>query len=264
MNWSRTKTIFIITFLFLNVFLTFQLIQKNEHYQISSIPEVTLQERLKTNNITIEGDLPEVTSKDYHIIGRNQRFNEQQLEYLSDQFAEVSEDGKVLTSILNAPYPLSREQFSQDLNQFLLDHVNGGAHYQYGGRHKELMHIYFYQTFNQHTAYSDNYEPLTIKLNDDWEIIGYSQRFIEFEQHGSESEILSSLKAVEVLLNSQLLNIGDTINKIEYGYYNRFSLENDDLMYAPMWLIEVGEESYLVHAIEGDVQHLTVDDAEEE
>ena len=42
------------------------------------------------------------------------------------------------------------------------------------------------------------------------------------------------------------------------------TFENEDLMYAPMWLVTLSnDESYLIHAIEGDVQNLTVEEEEE-
>ena len=77
-------------------------------------PEMTLQERLNTNNITIDTELPEVDSDDHHIIGRNQPFTDQHLDYLGDnQVTQVSEDGKILTSLLQEPFPLTEGQFSQ-------------------------------------------------------------------------------------------------------------------------------------------------------
>ena len=46
MDWSRTKTIFIVTFLMLNIFLTWQLIETNNANKLTMIAEATTQETL--------------------------------------------------------------------------------------------------------------------------------------------------------------------------------------------------------------------------
>ena len=80
---------------------------------------------------------------------------------------QVSEDGKILTSLLQEPFPLTEGQFSQDLTNFLINHVNGGADYRFGHYDQSYERIYLYQAFNGHTAYSDEYAPLIIHLNEE-------------------------------------------------------------------------------------------------
>ena len=65
MDWSRAKTIFIITFLLLDIFLIQQLISQRNENTFDTIEEITIDERLEAQNIQVN-DLPtEPTSAPY-------------------------------------------------------------------------------------------------------------------------------------------------------------------------------------------------------
>ncbi|GAF66390.1 hypothetical protein BTS2_3290 [Bacillus sp. TS-2] len=147
---------------------------------------------------------------------------------------------------------------------FLTNFIISSAEYRYGSYEEEENEILLFQTYKERTAYSNSYEPLILYLNEEREITGYQQRLNEFSRIGSENEVISYLKALEVLLNNQFLKMNDTITNIDYGYYSSIPLENEDLVYAPMWRIEIGENIYLVHAIESDVQQLSSAEEDEE
>ena len=57
MDWSRAKTIFIITFLLLDIFLIQQLISQRNENTFDTIEETTIDERLEAQNIQVI-DLP--------------------------------------------------------------------------------------------------------------------------------------------------------------------------------------------------------------
>lgn len=254
MDWSRTKTIFIVTFLMLNIFLTWQLIETNNANQISMITEATIQERLKQNNVTIDVELPEEELPGLHVIGKNVPLPDMSIPLLENQNAEILDD-RVIFSVLDEPFVINREQFSTDLTAFLSTYIFKGNEYRYGRYDAETMQIFLYQTYEGKTAYTFGDEPLVLQLDDSQRIVSYQQSYFEFEElEGREREMLSSLKAIEVLLNDQLIGMNDTITNIEFGYYSFFSIQGDAQVFAPMWKVIVGEETYLVNAIEGSVQ----------
>ncbi|MCK0469814.1 two-component system regulatory protein YycI [Halalkalibacter sp. APA_J-10(15)] len=256
MDWNRTKTIFIVTFLLLNVYLTWQLVETNNANQMSLIKEVTIQEMLIENNVTIDVELPEVEILSPLIVGKHVPFEEGEL-VTNGQLIEMEED-HAIQSILEEPFFLSEEQFFEDLIQFLSSYVYKGMDYRFGGYELETQSLYLYQAYEDYTAYTFDDEPLRLYLNDDREVVSYEQRYFEFEeQQDNEPEMLSSLKAIEKLWSDQLIGMNDTITDVQFGYYSFFSPAGDVQVFAPMWRVTVEEEIYLVHAINSSVQHLT-------
>ncbi len=134
MNWSRTKTIFIFTFLFLNFFLGWQLLEKYNANQLSMITEATIQDRLKDNNITINVDLPEEGRTGVHIVGKYIDFSEDEVQDLPNQQVQLLQDDTMIVSLLDEPYPLSEneDEMREELSRFLVTYVIEGSKYQIG------------------------------------------------------------------------------------------------------------------------------------
>ncbi|WP_100374309.1 two-component system regulatory protein YycI [Bacillus sp. FJAT-45037] len=256
MNWNRTKTIFIITFLFLNIFLIWQLIEKNNSNQMNMIAQASIQEVLRDNNVQIDVELPEDTIEAGHVLGKMMPFSESELNTLNNQ--EVSlRDGSTIISVLDEPYELREGQFAQDLNQFLNTYVTNGSNYQFARFDSEDRRVLLQQTYEGTTAYAFEAEPLILQLNDDGNLIGYQQSYYEFEPTGREREVLSSIKAIEVLLNAQHIGVNDTVTLVEFGYYSFYSPQGGAQVFAPMWRVTVEGETYLVHAINPEIQQLS-------
>ncbi|WP_017725829.1 two-component system regulatory protein YycI [Halalkalibacterium ligniniphilum] len=256
MNWNKAKTIFIITFLFLNVFLTWQLIEKDNANQVSMITEATIQERLDENQVTIAIDLPEVSLPGVHVIGKTIPWTEEMVANLGNQEVEIKEDG-TLVSVLDEPYPLSEENQTMEIQTFLNTYVKNGSEYRIGEWDSNLKQLHLYQNYEGKTTYTYEDDQLILQLDDEQQIVGYQQSLLEFSQHGREHEMLSSLKAIEVLMNDHIIGMNDTITTVEFGYYSFFSPQGDVQVFAPMWRIGVDDEIYLVNAIEWSIQQLT-------
>ncbi|MCM3715954.1 two-component system regulatory protein YycI [Halalkalibacter oceani] len=258
MDWSKTKTIFIVTFLILNLFLTWQLVETNSANQISVITEATIQERLNQMNVTIEAELPEEELLGRHVISKKVPLTEEAAAGLAEQQSlRLTEGGEIISELLE-PYPTTSEQFWTELQTFLTTYVYQGDEYRYGHFDPETGQMKLYQTFKDKTAYTFDEDPLVLWFDESQQIIGYEQSYYEFEElDGREREMLSSLKALEVLLNDQLIRANQTISSIEFGYYSFFSPQGGVQVFAPMWRVMVEDETYLVNAIEGSVQQIT-------
>jgi regulatory protein YycI of two-component signal transduction system YycFG len=257
MDWSRTKTIFIITFLFINVFLTWQLVETHNVNQISMITEATIQERLRENNVTIEQELPEEDLSGLLVIGKLVDMSVDQVPAADQQDVQLI-DEHTLISALEEPFELPREESAAALSSFLSTYVFAGDQYRFGGYDPEKNRVYLYQLHETKTAYTFDDQPLILQLDDKQRITSYQQRFFQFEeQEGEDREIISSLKAIEILLNDQLVRMNQTITNVQFGYYSFFSPTGDVQVFAPMWRVTVDGEIYLVHATGGTVQQLT-------
>lgn len=73
MNWSRTKTVFIMTFLLLNLFLGYQLYEVNDENQLSLISGNSTQDRLRENKISIDVELPDDLEEVEYLVGEKEK-----------------------------------------------------------------------------------------------------------------------------------------------------------------------------------------------
>ncbi len=68
MDWDRIKTIFIVTFFVLDLFLIFQFIQKQDSNQLEIVTETKIDQQLKESKITM-GSFPKEPKKS-HLLWR--------------------------------------------------------------------------------------------------------------------------------------------------------------------------------------------------
>ncbi|PJN90392.1 hypothetical protein CVN76_10565, partial [Bacillus sp. mrc49] len=64
MDWNNTKSIFIMVFFVLNIFLLYQFLEKINDYQYENFAESSTEELLKEDDISIEVPLPKQKLKD--------------------------------------------------------------------------------------------------------------------------------------------------------------------------------------------------------
>ncbi|WP_240376288.1 two-component system regulatory protein YycI [Bacillus piscicola] len=252
MDWSRTKTIFIIAFLLLNAFLLYQLIDKKNAGEINVRAQATVKERLAEMNITVTEELPEDKSEISHIVGEPMDIStevitmvgEDNVHVLNNRFVEVT---------LDEPFPVNNPE--RDIDTFLSRFVWNEKGYVYSKWDSEDKQVFFHQTYKEHSVVTYDENQLVLFMNEDNEIESYIQSYLEFNEEGKEKDMLSPYKAIEVLLNDGIISFNDNVTKVRIGYYSLFKPEGEVQVFAPMYRIEVNEKSsYLVHAIDGSIQ----------
>src|SRR5699024_61434 len=95
------------------------------------ITEVTIQERLDQNNVTIDIELPEEELPGLHVIGRSIPLEDDIISILSNQDAMII-DERTIVSILEKPYDINPKQFQADIASFLSTYIFKGKEYRYG------------------------------------------------------------------------------------------------------------------------------------
>lgn len=264
MDWSRAKSTFIITFLLLNVFLGYQLIEKKEASNISLILEATLQERLSEMNITIVADLNEEQQLSGTYISGSPEIAIDTViaeKKATQQIKAVIDETLII--VLNGPYSLDRvdRDFESAAKGFVFENVTFGEEYRFSHYDENLKQIYFYQTYEGKKV--DNYEsghlPLLLQLDQDLNIVHYEQDYLMLQPlhpQRKEQEILTSIKAIEKLFNRQLIPSDSEINKVELSYFSFFKPHGEVQVFAPMWNISVNDQMYNVNAIDGAIQNI--------
>lgn len=253
MDWSRTKSIFIMTFLLLNLFLAYQLKEKNSANEISLITEAPTQEILSQMNVVIEDELIDEHEEGSHIVGKKLPLEEFKSNNTNNQdITELSHT--TILSVLKRPFPLNMDQLQDNLKQFMSMYVAKSNHYAFGRYDKEKRAIYMMQVHDGKLMYSSDDAPLVLHIDNEMRIVSYEQSLFEVDEAGDAQEFLPALKAIEVLLNEKVIAVNDTISSIDLSYYSFFRPRGNVQVFAPMWQIRINESDYLVNAIDGSIQ----------
>ncbi|SEH51353.1 Two-component signal transduction system YycFG, regulatory protein YycI [Halobacillus karajensis] len=269
MQWGQIKTLFIISFLILDLFLLYQFLNKqgeDELGQISTVAE-SIETELEANDITIaEGaipkDLPEasqIESKSSHafpeeILGQVEDMDD------SDKKVELLNDNQVLKVTLDDPVEVTEETLQDVVNEM----VPFSSRYSYWGWNEEEGAALFFQATNNQTIYFNNNGYLLVNIVDG-KVTGYVATLLSFKEGefsgggSSTSEIeIEPLSAIRILVENGEIQPGDEITSMSIGYHTSYSLaygeENSPHVFASAWKVTVnGERNHFVYAIDGTI-----------
>ncbi|TYR80282.1 regulator [Priestia megaterium] len=253
MDWSKTKSIFIVTFLVLDLFLAYQFIKKHDQDQYSLFVESSVEEQLAAEGITYN-QLPKNISAASSLNGKSKTFNEEELKTLKKQKASLL-DEQTIESILDEPIPLPEKNTKAKLKQFLKEYVFSGESYTFWSMNKERNLLTFYQRYNGKTIYDNESGIVVVHLNEKNEIVSYEQTLLEnIEKLDDKQEVLLPIKAIENLYLKEELKANSKVTKVELGYYTFDLPLPSSQVLAPTWHIIVNENThYFVNAFEGQI-----------
>ncbi len=256
MDWSRIKTIFILTFLVLDVYLVYQFINTRDAAQYEIPKETTLEEKLKNDDISYV-EVPEAKNKEQYLSVRAKVFTAEDMEKFKGQSISLG-DGTSIEAKLDKRLQLTGNFEPADLSAFLKANIFAGDQYKFWSKNDEAGTITYYQEYEKKTFYYNSNAKLTFFLNEDQEVTSYRQTYLEIVDELSEAEeLLPPLRAVDTLYKKGLLKPKSKITDFELGYSTLVSLTASHVV-TPTWRIEVnGKENMFVHAFEGRVIPLT-------
>jgi regulatory protein YycI of two-component signal transduction system YycFG len=239
MDWSKTKTIFIITFLILDLFLAYQFLEKRDEGQLDMIAEISIEEQLAEEKITYISKV----------------FSDEEMKKVKKQTVTRLND-YVLQGTFNEPVSLPDSNVSFRLNQFIKENILYGDSYELWDIDKENKTITFYQHYKGKIIYDNasGSAMLVIHLNEQDEMVSYEQSLLSnVEKMDDSQEILPPIKAIENLFQKSELTSGSKVTKVELGYYTFAPLSSSQVL-TPTWHIVVDEKiDYFVNAFEGQI-----------
>ncbi|MGM0830877.1 MAG: two-component system regulatory protein YycI [Bacillota bacterium] len=257
MDWSKTKSIFIIVFLILDIFLMSLFINKVSESNPETLSQVSFEEQLKTDKIDYPKNLSKDPLKEAYISAKTKVFTEKEIEKLKNQEVYFVTDNTI-HSTLDEPYSIS-EKFSPDeLNDFMKNQVAGGEKYSFWKYNKDEQTIIYYQTYKDRQLFNNSNGKVILILNKESEIVSYKQTRLENleELSGEKKSLLTSLQALQVLWTNHKITTGSTIKTPELGYYTFLSREESQVL-APTWhfVVESGDikEDLFINAVEGQI-----------
>lgn len=264
LDWSKIKTIFIVTFLILNIYLLNELYKIYVSSQFDYMYETSFENKLKTEKIEYV-ELPKNIKKYNYISATPKKFIEGELE----KFLDTTLKGQTITvknettieSVFEKPIPLNKDFKSDELSPYLKNNVFQGEQYRFWKKNETEQTITYYQQLAGKVLYKNINGELTFYLNENNEIFGYKQTLLEdFEEFSEEENILQPIKAIETLYENGELPYGSKITKVELGYYTLVHLTSSQVL-TPVWRFIVnGEEDLFVNAIEGQIIQLDNED----
>lgn len=257
MDWSKIKTIFILTFLVLDIYLLYEFLKIRDANKYEFITETSFEDKLSADDITYV-ELPKNVVKDAYVSAKPKGFKKEEVMLkLKGQSISISAE-TTLDSVLSEPVGVSGDFKPAEINTFVKNKVLFGENYKYWDYNKEEKTITYYQQFQNKFFYSNKNGKLTLFLNDKNEIVSYKQTLLEeIEDLSNNQEVLAPLKAIETLYDNGLLKPKSKITKVEIGYFTLVQLTASQVL-TPTWRFVVdNEENLFVNAFEGQIIQLT-------
>ncbi|ASN03825.1 two-component system regulatory protein YycI [Virgibacillus necropolis] len=262
MQWSQIKTLFILCFLVLDVYLLIQFSQKQdkEENDVSKQEQAaTIEENLRAENIKISANLSGEDLKGSYISVKKQLFTEESSKTV--KAAENQEtaiiDKEFIISRLKEPAKIQEDATEDEITELVKSKLTliSPDSYVFWDWNKELNMLVFFQKKNDRPIYFNPNGIIFVFLNDKNEIDFYTQTLLgEVEEQESQKLLSKPIEAIKVLFQRNELNPDEEVTKADIGYYTRLPLENVTQVFAPTWKITVDNEmNYFVNALEGTV-----------
>ena len=260
MDWSKIKTIFIITFLILDVYLLFQFMKIRDANKYEVATEASFEEKLKADEITYN-ELPKTSIKGQYLSSTPKTFTKGDLAKLKGQTASLKDEDNTLQVTLDKPFQLGAKFEPADLSSFFKENILFGEHYQFWEKDDKKNTITYFQQYDSFLLYKNIKGMIIFTLNADNQIISYQQTYLEdFKTLTAKEEILAPLKAIETLHQKGVLRPRSKITKVELGYSTLIGLAASQVL-APTWRFVVDDkESLFVNAFEGQIIQFNSDE----
>lgn len=257
MDWSKTKSLFIITFLILNIFLGYQLVQKRDSSQLGVIAEASIDEKLANEEITFD-TLPKEPRELSYISGKVKIFTEEDIKDLKNQDVNIETIG-VLKSEFHEPVKISLTD-QLKIQQFAKDYIINGADYTIWSVDEEAGVIVLVQQYQNYKVFGQSTNisgVIYLYLNEEHEVVSYEQTLIpEFEEHELE-KLITPLDILDNLYNNNHLKSKSHVSKVEIVYYPLVPYSESQLL-APAWHVVIDDQTHIyVNAIEGQILYKT-------
>ncbi|MCM3638772.1 two-component system regulatory protein YycI [Sporosarcina luteola] len=268
MDWNKTKTIFIVVFSILNIFLYFlYLNQRTEAQNIQVAGKTSIEDLMKQENITY--NVPQVVKNDFSYISANMKsFSQEELEPLEDQSIVIF-DNTQIESIMDTPVSIRNAKEDYDFKDFITKYVWNGAEYERWEVDKEARKAIFFQRVNGEPIFYSPNATLTIYWDENYEVTHYNQRMLEeFSSDNHKKEVLTQDEAVRSLVTRGYLKQDSKVLNVTPGYSSLVQLTGKQV-FAPTWNIRVELkdgtiEDHFINAIEGKVIDFKLDKLKEE
>ncbi|MFT9849439.1 two-component system regulatory protein YycI [Aneurinibacillus sp. REN35] len=250
MDWSRAKTILIITFFLLNCFLGYQVVM-SQNRDIETAPQgelipSSLEELLKTRSIKMDADMSNETPQMNYVNVRFTSFADH-LHTLTGQV--VGQQGVGVAVKFNEPIALPAFVNKGERLKSLSSYIIYSGDYAFDEKRSTDNVQRYVQQYGKYPIFS---APLEMVVNDG-QVLGYRQIHVHIVNQGTGRKIIPSFTAVRTLIDNGYIRYGETIVDISVGYYGHM-YDADIQVLAPVWRVAHSEGVHYVNGITGAVE----------
>ncbi|MED4828535.1 two-component system regulatory protein YycI [Bacillus atrophaeus] len=251
MEWNKTKTIFIIAFLVLDIFLGYQFFEKRSSSEYDVIKNSSVQTDMNEDHITY-GTLSDNAKEGSRITANQKSFTKEEIESLKGQKPKMdmpSDKHKVtkLKMEFTSPIALSKDSVEDDAKALVSSEFQDGEEYKLWKVDKDKKQVIFFQTYQGKYIYQENDDAsemigqVILHLNDKNEVVSYEQSTLDTFKEIQKESLISELDAVESLYYQNLLKAHSTVKTVKFGYIAQYPLTSTQVL-APVWRITVEYE----------------------
>lgn len=267
MDWSRTKTIFIVVFSILNVFLMSLYVDRyNESIGLQSTLEgsTSFEERLAADSITVPR-LTNMPTNVAYVSGTVHNFTPEELGQLPNADVRSSTDG-ILEVELVEPVSVEGDITVESVVQ---EHAHEGQDYKIWSTDSEMNTALLFQQVNDRSVYHNSRAFILVRWNEEGEVTGFTQTYLEdLEDYNEERSLITYMSAIEVLYNRSLILPGAEVTEVSLGYSTLAQL-GETQVFSPTWAVKVEladgtMEEYFVNAIDSRILDIPIDAVESE
>ncbi|TDL32032.1 hypothetical protein E2R51_12530 [Jeotgalibacillus sp. S-D1] len=245
MDWSKTKTIFIIVFLILDIFLFTLFMNKYQSSQLEVKSELTFDQRFLKDNITFETPPPDDVDAHPYLNASVYRFSASEVSDLKGQTASVR-NNLVLESKLDTPLDIDDPSDPEELEDYLEEFVTGGEDYTFWDYQEGENRLIYHQEFKDMPLYHNINGRLVVHLNDSNQAIGYEQTMLtSIEEFAEEQTIITPETALEGFYRRNIIEPNSEVIEVELGYYPFIQLSEataNTQVLTPTWRMLVEQE----------------------
>lgn len=256
MQWGQIKTLLILSFFILDIYLFAQFMEKKEIADIAVLEQQSssIEEQLKAESISVR-DLPKQESEETFISVKQKPFEEEELSAVKDLVKQKSFilNQFLIASKLDKPVKVKQTDSKDKITSIVEEIVYFSDEYTFWDWNRELNIIIFFQNKMDRPVYYNQNGLVLLYLNEDNEIEYYTQTMLGDAEALSESQsLIKPMQAIEKLYDANELYSGDSITNVNIGFHTRVPFESGVQVFAPIWKVNVNDEKdYFVNAIEG-------------
>lgn len=256
MHWGQIKSLLILSFFILDIYLLTQLMEKKELSDIAIWEEQSssIEEQLESESIKV-AELPDNEYEESFISVKQNYFDEKELKEYKDNVKQdifiFNKD--LIVSVLDKPVTIKTTDTKGQITEKFSDIAFHPGEYSYWNWNKDLNVIIFFQNKMDRPVYYNQNGLVLLYLNDDNEVVYYAQTMLgEAETLAEKQKLIKPIRAIETLYNDNELHAGDDIDSVKIGFHTRVPSESGVQVFAPIWKVNVNnEKNYFVNAIEG-------------
>ena len=251
MNKKKTKTLFIIVFILVNISLIVIYIDKVNKSHINESKDENKVD-FKQEEITIPQHLQSVDGVKMQLLTARSKDFSSYAKDKDDVSAESS--GRVAKGDMKDAISIKNNAFT-DLKKFIVDDVYKGTQYQMSDVSNDK--VTFEQTYQSFPIMNNNKAQLTFNINDDEEATDYRQTAMQTiepskGENNSKKQVISARSAIEALYYNRYLKQDDEVTKLRLGYYTVVKEPNVQVLEGN-WEIKVkhaGEDKVKTYYVE--------------